>query len=85
MHLERADPEAIWESDWAIRARWHGSGARVRLPGGGLHFPDGEAVGVELERCTRKLGRYQGAVADAGPAWSAVWSSTPIGRVPVLT
>jgi hypothetical protein len=25
--------------DRAIRARWHGSGARVRLPGGGLHFP----------------------------------------------
>jgi hypothetical protein len=85
LHLERADPEATWESDRAIRARWHGSGARVRLPGGGLHFPDGEAVGVELERYTKKLGRCQGAVADADPAWSAVWWSTSIGRVPLLT
>jgi hypothetical protein len=78
-------PEATWESDRAIRARWHGSGARVRLADGGLHFPDGEAVGVELERYTKKLGRYQGAVADADPAWSAVWWFTPIGRVPLLT
>jgi hypothetical protein len=66
-------------------ARWHGSGVRVRLADGGLHFPDGEAVGVELERYTKKFGRYQGAVADAAPAWTAVWWFTPIGRVPLLT
>ena len=42
-------------------------------------------MGVELERYVKKLGRYQGAVADADPAWSAVWWSTPIGRVRLLT
>jgi hypothetical protein len=68
VHLERAYPEATCESDRAIRAHWHGSGARVHLADGGLHFPDGEAVGIELERYTKKLGRYQGAVADADPA-----------------
>ena len=85
MHLEQAFPEATWESDRAIRARWHGSGARVRLADSGLHFPAGEAVGVELERYAKQLGRYQGAVADADPAGSAVWWFTPIGRVPLLT
>jgi hypothetical protein len=85
LHLAAAYPEATWESDRAIRARWHGQGARVRLADGGLHFPDGDAVGIELERYVKKLSRYQGAVADVDPAWSTVWWFTPISRVALLT
>jgi hypothetical protein len=86
LHLAAAYPEATWESDRAIRARWHGSGARVRLADGGLHFPDGEAVGVELERYVKRPNRYQAAVLDVDPAWTAgVWWFTPAEQVPLLT
>jgi hypothetical protein len=85
LHLAAAYPEAERESDRAIRQRWHGSGARVRLADGGLHFPDGEAVGVELERYVKRPSRYQGAVADVDRAWTAgVWWFTPAGQVPLL-
>jgi hypothetical protein len=86
LHLERAYPEAWWESDRSIRARWHGSGARVRLADGGLHFDAGGAVGVELERYVKKPARYQAAVLDVDPTWSdGCWWFTPPERVPLLT
>ena len=50
LHMERTYPDAWWESDRSIRARRHGSGARVRLADGGLEWPDGSAVGIELQR-----------------------------------
>jgi hypothetical protein len=38
----------------------------------------GGATGVELERHVTRLDRYQAAVADVDPAWSAgVWWFTP--------
>jgi hypothetical protein len=86
LHLAAAYPEAEWESDRAIRARRHGSGARVRLADGGLHFADGGAVGVELERYVKKPSRYQGAVLDVDPAWTdGVWWFTPTAQVSLLT
>jgi hypothetical protein len=86
LHFAAAYPEATWESDRAIRARWHGSGARVRLADGGLEWPDGGAVGVELERYVKRPSRYQGAVMDVDPAWTeGVWWFTPFERVPLLT
>lgn len=40
----------------------------------GLYFAEGQAVGVECELHISRLERYQGAVADADPAWNAgVW------------
>jgi hypothetical protein len=87
LYLERAYPTARWESDRAIRARWHGKGARVRLADGGLHWSDDQtATGVELERYVKKPARYQGAVMDTDPAWNAgVWWFTPAGHVDLLT
>ena len=63
-----------------------GSGhARVRLADGGLYFPDGDAVGVELELHVKRLDRYQAAVADVDPAWSSgVWWFTPRAQVALL-
>jgi hypothetical protein len=85
LHLEQATPEAWWESDRAIRARRHGSGARVRIADGGLHFDAGGSVGVELERYVKKPPRYQAAVLDVDPAWTqGVWWFTPPERVPLL-
>jgi hypothetical protein len=55
-------------------ARWHNSGAWVRLADGGLLWPEGGATGVELELDVKRLDCYQPAVADVDPAWSAgVW------------
>jgi hypothetical protein len=87
LHLEAAYPTATWESDRAIRHRWHGSGARVRLTDGGLHWSDdASATGVELERYVKKPSRYRGAVLDTDPAWNAgVWWFTPAGQVDLLT
>src|SRR4029453_12722563 len=49
---------------------------------GGLDFPDGDAVGVELELHVKRLDRYQAAVADVDPAWSSgVWWFTPRAQV----
>jgi hypothetical protein len=86
LYLERAYPTASWESDRAIRARWHGKGARVRLADGGLHWSDdASATGVELERYVKKPSRYRGAVMDTDPAWNAgVWWFTPAGQVDLL-
>jgi hypothetical protein len=86
LYLERTYPDAWWESDRSIRARRHGLVARVRLADGGLEWPDGTAVGVELERYVKKLPRYQGAVADADPGWTeGCWWFTPPEQVPLLT
>jgi hypothetical protein len=85
LHLAACYPEASWESDRAIRARWHGQGARVRLADGGLHWPDGSAVGVELERYVKRPSRYRSAVVDVDPVWTAgVWWFTPAERVALL-
>jgi hypothetical protein len=66
-------------------ARWHNSGARVRLADGGVKWPEGGATGVELERNVKRLDRYQAAVADVDPAWSSgVWWFTPRAQVGLL-
>jgi hypothetical protein len=87
LELERAYPGARWESDRGIRQRWHGSGARVRLADGGLHWSDdASATGIELERHVKRPDRYRAAVLDTDPAWSAgVWWFTPPGQVELLT
>jgi hypothetical protein len=86
LYLAGAYPDATWEPDRAIRARWHGTGARTRLADGGLHWPDGDAVGIELERYVKRPSRYQGAVLDVDPAWTqGVWWFTPASQVPLLT
>jgi hypothetical protein len=86
LHLEHAYPEARWESERAIRRRWSRSGARVRLADGGLEWPDGDAVGIELERYVKKLPRYQSAVMDVDPDWTTgVWWFTPAAQVPLLS
>jgi hypothetical protein len=86
LHLAGAYPDARWESDRAIRSRWHGTGARTRLADGGLHWPDGAAVGIELERYVKKPSRYQGAVLDQDPAWTdGVWWFAPAAQQALLT
>jgi hypothetical protein len=86
LHLEDAYPDATWESERAIRHRWAGSGARVRIADGGLCWSDGTATGVELEVHLKQLDRYVGVVCDVDPAWSAgVWWFTPAAHVELLT
>ena len=84
LHPERADPEATWESTGPSGPAGTAPAPGSACPAAGCTSPDGEAVGVELERYGKKLGRYQGAAADADLAGSAAWF-TPIGRVPLLT
>jgi hypothetical protein len=84
LHLAVAYPEAEWESERAIRQR--AAGAPLRRADGGLLFPDGTAVGIELERYVKKLPRYLGAVANTDPDWTeGVWWFTPTNLVPLLT
>jgi hypothetical protein len=79
------EPTATWVCERELRHHWHGSGARVRIADGGLVFPDGAAVGIELELHVKRLDRYQAAVADRDPAWSAgVWWFTPKAQAHLL-
>jgi hypothetical protein len=73
LELERAYPGAVWESERAIRSRWHGTGARVRYADGGLTLADGARVGVEVELSRKATARYTGIVRDIDPAWQAIW------------
>jgi hypothetical protein len=84
LYLEREHPGAWWESERAIRRRWRGSGASVRITDGGLHLPDGTAVGVEVELHVKPPGLYVTAVADRDRAWSRIWWFTPAGHVGLL-
>jgi hypothetical protein len=85
LHLEAAYPGAGWESERAIRRRWHGSGARVRIADGGLALPDGRVVGVEVELHVKRQDRYDAAWADRDPAWrDGVWWFTPPAGVELL-
>jgi hypothetical protein len=85
LRLQAEYPAATWESDRAIRSRWAGSGARVRLADGALHWPDGTATGVEVELHVKRLDRYQGAVADRDPTWTrGVWWYCPANQVRLL-
>jgi hypothetical protein len=70
-------PGATWESERAIRHRWHGSGARVRIADGGLTLPGGHVVGVELELHRKTLKRYPAIVDDVDPTWDQVWWFVP--------
>jgi hypothetical protein len=85
LYLERHRPDGRWESERAIRSRWDGSGARVRLADGGLWWPDGSATGVELELHIKRADRYNAAVADQDPAWTdGVWWFTPAEQMRLL-
>jgi hypothetical protein len=84
LYLERTYRRATWESDRAI---WpagtiaaHGWGWPMAASSG-----RGGATGVELELDVKRLDRYQPAVADVDPAWSAgVWWFTPRAQVCLL-
>jgi hypothetical protein len=72
LELERRFPGAGWESERATRARWHGTGARVRIPDGIL----GQAprrIGVEVELHRKGVHRYEGILADLDPDLAGVW------------
>ena len=85
LQLEDRYPAATWQSERAIRRRWHGTGARVRMADGGLHLADGRAAGVEVELHVKRLALYEGIVRDQDPAWTAgVWWFAPAGHVELL-
>jgi hypothetical protein len=78
-------PTARWECERAIRRRWHGTGARVRKCDGGLHFPDGRAVGVECELHVKGVHLYQQLVADRDPEWTGgIWWFAPASSAELL-
>ncbi len=81
LYLADHEPAASWVSERAIRRRWAGTGARVRIADGALSFPDGDAVGVEVELNVKAAHRYQAVVADQDPDWSSVWWYAPAGDV----
>jgi hypothetical protein len=85
LYLQARYPDAEWISERAIRSRWAGSGARVRLADGGLSWPEGGATGVECELHVKRPERYQAVVADVDPHWSEVWWFTPLEHVGLLT
>jgi hypothetical protein len=83
--LVDAYPGSTWESERAIRRRWHATGARVRHADGGLHLPSGAAAGIEVELHTKRQSLYDGIVGDTDPAWTAgVWWFAPAGHVATL-
>jgi hypothetical protein len=83
--LTDAYPGSTWESERAIRRRWHATGARVRHADGGLHLPSGAAAGIEVELHTKRQSLYDGIVGDTDPAWTAgVWWFAPAGHVATL-
>jgi hypothetical protein len=78
MDLEAHHPTATWESERAIRARWHGTGARVRIPDGAVTMADGRRVAVEVELHRKARHRYAPIVAEQDPAWDEVmWFTRP--------
>jgi hypothetical protein len=84
-------PGAAWESERAIRRRWaavhraSGVDTRTRYADGGLHLPDGQAVGVEVELHIKKSPLYEGIAVDQDTAWTAgVWWFTPPAQVELL-
>jgi hypothetical protein len=72
LHLERQYPGAGWESERACRERWHGTGARVRIPDGILGQA-GRRIGVEVELHRKAAHRYEGILADLDPELAEVW------------
>jgi hypothetical protein len=72
LHLERQYPGAPWESERAIRVRWHGTGARVRIPDG-IIGDHPRRIGVEVELHRKGADRYAGILADRDPDLSACW------------
>jgi hypothetical protein len=72
LELERRFPGAGWESERAIRQRWHGTGARVRIPDGILGQP-GRRIGVEVELHRKAAHRYEGILADLDLEVPEVW------------
>jgi hypothetical protein len=87
LRLWLADHEATatWVCERELRHRWAGTGARVRIADGALTFPDGAAIGIECELTVKAAHRYQAAVADVDPAWSAgVWWFVPSAQVDLL-
>jgi hypothetical protein len=83
--LVDAFPGSTWESERAIRRRWHNTGARVRHADGGLHLPSGAAAGIEVELNTKRQSLYDGIVGDTDPTWTAgVWWFAPAGHVETL-
>jgi hypothetical protein len=84
-------PDASWESERAIRRRWaavhraSGVDTRTRYADGGLHLPDGQVVGVEVELHIKKPALYEGIAVDQDTAWTAgVWWFTPASQVELL-
>ena len=84
-------PGAAWESERAIRRRWaavhraSGVDTRTRYADGGLHLPDGRAVGVEVELHIKKPALYESIAIDQDTAWTAgVWWFAPISQVELL-
>ncbi|HET9556665.1 MAG TPA: hypothetical protein VFS70_05955 [Actinomycetota bacterium] len=85
LHLTDRHPGSTWESERAIRRRWHHSGARVRRADAGLHLPGDQAVGIEVELHVKRASLYEGIVRDQDPAWNAgIWWFTPTAHVGVL-
>jgi hypothetical protein len=72
LELERRFPGAPWESERAIRVRWHGTGARVRIPDGILGQP-GRRIAVEVDLHRKAAHRYEGILADLEPDLAEVW------------
>jgi hypothetical protein len=83
LHLAATEPTARWEPERDIRARLVET--RARRVDGGLWWPDGEAIGVEVELTLKRPERYLDIVLDRDRAWSSVWWFTPPADVDRLT
>jgi hypothetical protein len=72
LEIEATYPDGRWTSERAVRAEWHGTGARVRIPDGVLDLP-GCRVGLEVELHRKAAHRYPGICADVDPSLDRVW------------
>jgi KaiC/GvpD/RAD55 family RecA-like ATPase len=81
LHLQPDSANRAWISERAIRRKWEGTGARVRLADGALTLSDGRVAGVEVELHRKKPDRYDGIVRDVDPDFDEVWWFCPAGDV----
>jgi hypothetical protein len=85
MHLERAYPESVWESERLIRDRQTKARTRGRVPDGILELPSRARIGIELEIHRKSRKRYAETLAAVDPKLDGYWWFVPPAEVDWLS
>lgn len=85
LHLQRAYPGSIWESERALRDRQAKAKLRGRVPDGLLELAGRTRIGIELELTRKSRKRYAEVLAAVDPKLDGYWWYVPPGEVDWLT